>query len=320
VADRFHLLLNAGEALQRFLTRQHHSLQEAARTLNVVGAPRRTTKRSPTDVRRRQERRAVRLARFEQVRALSQEGVSARQIAEETGVARATIYRYLSAAGFPEYLPRTHERPIEPYIPYLQERWNRGQHNALTLWREIHAQGYPAGVAQVRRLVMAWRTPPPAPGIAGTPLPATDEAVSYSARQTRWLLAKPQADLSAREAGYLTTLQHLCPAVGRAQQLLKAFHSIVAERAEARLSSWLEQCAHSGIAEFVRFAQGLRRDEAAVRAALRYAWSHDYVAYCTSSLRSRSKAFRKSKETGAAIIVAGSQDAPSMIPAPDRLY
>jgi transposase len=115
----------------------------------------------------------VRLARFEQVRALSREGVSARQIAEETGVARATIYRYLTAASFPEHLPRQPERPIEPYIPYLHERWNAGVHNALTLWREIHAQGYTAGVAQVRRLVMAWRTPPPAPGIPGSPLLAT---------------------------------------------------------------------------------------------------------------------------------------------------
>jgi len=277
VADRFHLLLNAGEVVERYLTRQHRSLQEAARTLNVADAPRRTTKRSPTDVRRRQERRAVRLARYEQVRALSQEGVSARQIAEETGVARATIYRYLTAASFPEYLPRQHERPIEPYISYLHARWNAGEHNALTLWREIHAQGYPAGVAQVRRLVMAWRTPPPAPGIPGTPLPAKEEAVSYSARHTRWLLTKPQATLSAREAAYLITLHQRCPAVGRAQQLLKGFDSLVVERAEARLDSWLEQCEHSGIAEFVRFAQGLRRDEAAVRAALRYPWSQGPV-------------------------------------------
>jgi hypothetical protein len=87
---------------------------------------------------------------------------------QETGVARATSYRYLSAASFPERLPRQHERPIEPSIPYLHERWNAGQHNALTLWREIRAQGYPAGVAQVRRLVMAWRAPRPAPGSPGT--------------------------------------------------------------------------------------------------------------------------------------------------------
>jgi transposase len=281
VADRFHLLLNAGEALERYLTRQHSSLQEAASAVNVADAPRRTTKRSPTDVRRRQERRrerrAVRLARFEQVRALSREGVSARQIAEETGVARATIYRYLTADRFPEHLPRQHERPIEPYIPYLQARWNAGEHRPLTLWREIYAQGYPAGVAQVRRLVMAWRTPPPAPRIAGSPLPAKEEASSYSVRQTRWLLTKPQATLSVREALYLTTLKQLCPAVAEAQRLLASFHSLITERASARVDGWLEQCERSGLAEFVRFAHGLRRDDAAVRAALRYPWSQGPV-------------------------------------------
>jgi len=229
----------------------------------------------------------VRLARFEQVRALSREGVAARQIAEETSVARATVYRSLSAASFPEHLPRQHERPIEPSIPSLQERWNAGEHRPLTLWREIHAQGYPAGVAQVRRLVLAWRTPPPAPRIAGSPLPAKEEAISYSVRQTRWLLAKPQAALSAREAAYLSTLKQLCPAIAEAQRLLASFHSLhslITERASARFDGWLEQCEHSSIAEVVRFAHGLRRDEAAVRAALRYPWSHDYVAYCTSSL------------------------------------
>jgi transposase len=217
------------------------------------------------------------LARFEQVRALSREGVSARQIAEETGVARATIYRYLTADRFPEHLPRQHERPIEPFLPYLQARWNAGEHSPLALWREIHAQGYPAGVAQVRRLVMAWRTPPPAPRIAGSPLPAKEEAISYSVRQTRWLLTKPQAALSVREALYLTTLKQLCPAVAEAQRLLASFHALITERASARLDGWLEQGEHSGIAEFVRFAHRLRRDDAAVRAALRYPWSQGPV-------------------------------------------
>jgi transposase len=60
VADRFHLLLNTGDVVERYWTRQHTSLQEAARALGAGDAPRRTTKRSPTDVRRRQERRAAR--------------------------------------------------------------------------------------------------------------------------------------------------------------------------------------------------------------------------------------------------------------------
>jgi transposase len=277
IADRFHLLLNAGEVLERSLTRQHSSLQEAARALGSVDAPRRTTKRAPADVRRRQERRAVRLARYEHVVALSREGVSAHQIAEEVGVARATIYRYLSAARFPEHISPQRPRQIDPYLPYLQERWNAGEHNALTLWREIHVQGYPAGVAQVRRLLTAWRTPPPAPGVPGSPLPAKEEAVSYSARQTRWLLTRAEANLSAREGVYLTILKRLCPEIAEAQRLLAAFHSLITERASTRWDCWLEQCELSGIAEFVRFAHGLRRDDAAVRAALRYPWSQGPV-------------------------------------------
>lgn len=228
----------------------------------------------------------MRVARYERMVALAQEGVSARQIAQEVGVAPATVYRYLAASSFPEHFFSQRPRPtdtIDPYIPFLQERWNAGEHherNALTLWRAIHAQGYPAGVAQVRRLVMGWRTPPPAPGVPGRPLPAKEEAVSYSARHTRWLLTCAETELSARERVYLTTLKQICPQIAEAQHLLTTFHALVTERASAQLDGWLQRCAEwkrSGIAEFVRFARGVRRDEAAVRAALCYPWSQGPV-------------------------------------------
>ncbi|MGZ3680404.1 MAG: ISL3 family transposase [Ktedonobacterales bacterium] len=273
IADRFHLLLNAGEVMERYLTRQHVSLREAARALGPVDAPRRTSKRTPADEQRRQERRAARKARYEHVVALHQEGLSVHQIAPEVGLARATIHRSIRAACFPERMPPLRPRQIDPSIPSLQDRWNAGEHHPRTLWREIHAQGYPANIGQVRRLVKAWRTPAPAPGVAGQPLPAKDEAIAYSPRQTRWLLTKADTALSTREARYLELLKHLCPQVAEAQRLLLSFHTLVAERSPARLDSWLAQCEQSDIAEFVRFARGVRRDYAAVRAALCYLWS-----------------------------------------------
>ncbi|MGZ6321853.1 MAG: ISL3 family transposase, partial [Ktedonobacterales bacterium] len=60
VADRFHLLANAGETLERCLTRHHARLREAARLLAPEDAPVRTTKRTPTEQQRTQERRASR--------------------------------------------------------------------------------------------------------------------------------------------------------------------------------------------------------------------------------------------------------------------
>jgi transposase len=91
---------------------------------------------------------------------------------------------------------------------------------------------------------------------------------------------RAEAELSARERAYLTTLKQVCPQIAEAQQLLTTFHMLVTERASAQLDCWLQQCERSGIAEFVRFAQGLRRDnrdEAAVRAALCYPWSQGPV-------------------------------------------
>lgn len=174
-------------------------------------------------------------------------------------------------------MPPLRPRQIDPYIPHLQERWNAGEQNARTLWREIHAQGYAANIGQVRRLVKAWRTPTPAPGVAGQPLPATAEAISYSPRQTRWLLTTADAALSPRDARYLEHLKRLCPQVTEAQRLLLSFHALVAERAPARLDAWLAQGEQSAIAEFIRFAHGVRRDYAAVRAALYSTWSQGPV-------------------------------------------
>ncbi len=84
---------------------------------------------------------------------------------------------------------------------------------------------------------------------------------------------KPTTALSTREACYLELLKRLCPQVAEVQRLLLSFHTLVAERSPARLDSWLAQCEQSDIAELVRFARGVRRDYAAVRAALCYLWS-----------------------------------------------
>jgi hypothetical protein len=110
------------------------------------------------------------------------------------------------------------------------------------------------------------------------------------------------------------------PEISQTEAVLSRFRQVLHDHDPHALALWLEAAEQSGVQEIRAFVTKLRQDLPAVQAAVTMSWSHDYVAYCTSSLGSRSKAFRKSKETGAAIIVADSQDAPSMIPAPDRLY
>jgi transposase len=161
-------------------------------------------------------------------------------------------------------------------VPYLHERWTAGEHSARVLWREIREQGVAASDVHVRRLVAGWpSTPVPFPTRAplGSPTPTKPEVVYYSVHKTRWLLMKPASDLSATESAYLTVLTRLCPHLADAQQLVRSFHTILTERTPHQLLPWLERCERSGIAELVGFAQGLRRDYAAVEAAVRSPWS-----------------------------------------------
>ena len=285
IADRFHLLKNAGEVLERCLIRQQASLRQAARALVPEDAVLRTTKRTPSEIQQQRERQAVRQATYEQVVALHQQGVSARRIAQQLGIARGTVLTHLRALCFPETVRRPRARQIDPYLPYLRERWNAGEHNARALWREIRAQGYPAPDVQVRRLVNAWRAPPQMAGSPAPVLSAKQEVTYYSAQKTRWLLMKAPTDLSKREAAYIAELHQRCPQVATAQHLLTSFHRLVTERCREQLDPWLEQCEQTGISEFVGFAQGVRRDYAAVANALRYPYSQGPVEGAVNRLK-----------------------------------
>jgi transposase len=203
---------------------------------------------------------------------LSRQDVSAHQIARQLGIARATVAKLLRALAVPDLATPARPRKIDPYLPSLRERWTAGEHNARTLWKEIHGQGSPCSAIAVRRIISSWRSSAPQPGVRGIPLPAKEEVIDYSTRRTRWLLCKPMHDLSEREA-YVTALKQLSPPIAQAQRLLATFRTLLSARHEERLAPFVAQCEQSGISELVGFARGLRPDFAAVQAALRYDWS-----------------------------------------------
>jgi DNA-binding NarL/FixJ family response regulator len=119
IADRFHLLANAGEVLDRCLTRHHARLREAALCSAPADAVPRATKGSRADARRKQERHAAREQHFQHVVTLAQQGISAHQIARRLGIARQTVAQFLQVAAFPDLGLALHARPrrIDPYLP-----------------------------------------------------------------------------------------------------------------------------------------------------------------------------------------------------------
>ena len=312
VADRFHLAKNAGEVLERVVQRNHQGLRLAAKAIDqergqqtasatdeMQPLPQPLPHLQPTTERPVQgsPARQRRLAWYQEVIALAAEGLGPKAIAQRVGLTRQTVAIWLRAGSFPERPPSAARRMlITPYEPYLRERWQAGEQNSRQLWREIQAQGFRGGCETVRRLTVRWRTErgrsgprPRHQASKPTPdcVPAAPATRPLSPRQARWLLLKPEAELKPEQRLYLEQLGRSCPEVLAAQQLVLAFLQMVRKREAESLEPWIERARASGLPELVEFAKGIVRDCAAVEAALRYEWSNEHIAYCTSSLLSR---------------------------------
>src|SRR5664279_4929774 len=81
---------------------------------------------SPAAAARARQRRELRYQRYQQVCALRQQGWTLGAIAQTTGLCRKTIRRWLRVEHFPELRRRRRPSRLDPYKPYLLQRWNEG--------------------------------------------------------------------------------------------------------------------------------------------------------------------------------------------------
>src|SRR5204863_8481613 len=157
--------------------------------------------------------------------------------------------------------------------------WPTGCHNARVLWEEVRARGFGGAAVTVRRLVGTWR---PTPGRSGpTPRRTGPGAVAptppvprptrvLSPRQARWLLLRPVAALRPDDHRHRDRLLQQSDQVREAWLLAEDFGRLVRARDRAALDPWLDRARASDVIELREFAAVLRRDHAAVEAALTY--------------------------------------------------
>lgn len=288
VADRFHVLGNLREAVERLLQRHHRCLRAipaASPGPDPSAQPNEEQEevRPPTRARREsEERRSRRHARYEEVMRRHNGGWSSRAIARETGLSRHTVQRFIRAEGFPERAPRR-PRPgiVTPYEPYLRGRWNAGCQNAQQLWREIQEQGFSGSCSHVRHVLAPWRSVPSRPGKKNPaippPPPAPPPAASLSPRQASWLLFRERAELDADALRQVDHILAHCPDAVAVGPLVQDFRRLVREFDGKGLPDWLDAVERADVAELVAFAAGIRRDRAAIDAMLSVTWSNGQV-------------------------------------------
>lgn len=313
VADRWHLLKNLVDALENLLVREHSALRGVARELadqlaltSSEGAvPTRAPASSPPAsshldntnsgigscaaplqvgrlAQQKQERRARRLARYEQVQELYRQGMTLRGIAHATHLSRKTVSRLVQAPEFPERSARQ-PRPtkLDTFRDYLTSRWESGCHNAAQLYREIHSQDYRGGPTLVKDYLRLLRTS--ASGVAlGSErqvLPKSAEAryptlAVPSVRQVLWWLLRPDEQLEEKPQQFVGRLCRISCTIRHAREIALWFMRLVRERRAEEFGVWIATARESGLPYLKGFAQRLLSDRAAVVAALSHEWSN----------------------------------------------
>ena len=296
VADRFHLTKNLVETLETFFLRKRSLLKDIAAVIATERAPPEEEvlqqdamyqgkRNSPQHWQRRaeeasQRRHAERLATYAAIRALYEKGADIAHIARTVGVGRRTVYRYVRMDGPPERTRlgrRPGNRVLEPYEPFLLQRWKEGCHNGVKLWHEIQEQGFAYSVTNVSRFLAYLRREGKPPHPVGRTGDSLSSPSGPTARRVAFLCIARPKDLEDDDAAYLERLRASDVSVERVYQLVQDFMQLLRARQGERLDGWIEQAKASGIDELQRFAAGLLLDHAAVQAGLTLVWSNGQV-------------------------------------------
>ena len=292
VADRFHLTKNLGEVVVEVLKRHRADLREVivptassprsdGGTPQAADLPGETSaagvSRQAWSQRRQQARRSQRVARYEQMLALRERGLPIAAIAQELGVARRTIHRWLAVGSFSERTPRRRPpSPLAPFAEYLTCRWAEGCHNGTQLWREVCEQGYAGPRYRIWEVAQRLRAGLPAIAESGSesrqaPSPRPRPP---SPRQVAGIFLRRPPDRTAEEQQVLGQVIERCSDARVAYELTERFLSSLRQREAASLEAWLTDATQSGLPEFQRLASGLLTDHAAVIAAASLPYSN----------------------------------------------
>ena len=105
----------------------------------------------------REAREEERFARYEQVIALREQGMSHQAIADHLGMGHATVQCWLKEGQFPKRKVREQASQLDPFLPYIQLRRSQGCSNMVQLHQELQARGYRGSYEGMRHILLHFR-------------------------------------------------------------------------------------------------------------------------------------------------------------------
>ena len=282
IADRWHLLKNMGETIERHVSKRYKSLSRSMAKWAKEDEVELDTENG--EKRRRYapgpEREAIHTARtearqdlYDAVKARRAQGAYTTDIAREFNLSRTIVSRWVNSESLPSDNRGRFKQKclIDEYEAYLRERLAEGCTNQSQLWREICEQGFTGN----RELVSKWIRENGMSPHANSTDPATqkDAIAVPRPKALTWLLIRKKDELNEDEQ-YLLKLLLQDTKIAELRQLAHKFMHMIRNQADSELDSWLEKCCQSAVKELRNFALSLKRDEAAVYEGIRQSWSN----------------------------------------------
>lgn len=299
VADRWHLLKNLREAIERLLERHAGVVREALAagepTAPEPAAPGPTASApippparpagTPDAGRQETEGRRRRAENHREVHELHGRGYSLRRIARQMRLSRNVVRRYLRTEQYVDArgsLPR--RTRLDGFTADVDRRIAEGCRNAAELFRELSARGCRSSPCAVRRFMNRRLA---ALGLRGerADAPAPRPPRPPSARSLSHQFIRRASDRSAPEQGRLERVRGCGGEVGTGLGLAEELAGMIRRTSAVALADWLTRAEASGVPEVRGFAEGLRQDESAVGAALTRDWSNGQVEGQVSRLK-----------------------------------
>jgi transposase len=290
IADRFHLLQNFREIVERQLGGYEAAIRDTRidASDNHAASPLPERLDRPSDAVAqtrliRRERQAVQQQVFDKIRALFEGGSSIGEIARNLGLGRRRVERWVRRIDLPDRNTMASTPSTPAYFGVLLERrWAEGITKVRHLFAEIRHRGYTGSFSHLARFLAPWRSgepslrdaeqEEPAPVRVRMLDPMTGRVISPLT--TAALCVKPRGQMTARQVANVDALKAASADFTAMRRLAMRFRGLLRGGTVEGLDAWLIDARASGIYAMQRFAKTIRQDLEAVRNAVLEPWSN----------------------------------------------
>ncbi|WP_408858643.1 ISL3 family transposase [Acidiphilium sp. PA] len=255
IADRFHLIQNLREVIEKQLGRLERPLRTKVSATAEIDDTRAGL-------------RCLLQAKFEQVRRLYDAGKTATAITQELGLSRKRVDKWIRLNILPERNAMAPTRRSPAYYEgYLSRRSAERCTVVRRLLTEIKQLRFTGCYTHLARFVSPWRR---------------RDRESKEVRAT-----STPSGLLAQDP---VTGRQISPQMAAMRGFAMRFRGILRSRDGGKLDAWLEEACHSGIYALQRFARTAQGDLDAVRNAVTERWSNGQAEGQISRLKTLKRA------------------------------